>query len=207
MCRATDVRPRSGASICAPGEIGGTGPVPGAATLLDRIRERVTDIHPARDPSSGQAASDRRTFDRLADISAAARRGSGVRRRRRGGGRGGGGGGGGGGRGGGGRSAGSSGGGAGGRPADVQQVKRPPPSTSLSSPRCDMDILAVACALVATALYCNTLQAGFVYDDRVWQLRKSRFGILLDVEVVARVGRKAAGDTFVAKSRDETASD
>ncbi|XP_033345620.1 protein O-mannosyl-transferase TMTC2-like isoform X2 [Bombus vosnesenskii] len=29
-----------------------------------------------------------------------------------------------------------------------------------------MDILAVACALVATALYCNTLQAGFVYDDR-----------------------------------------
>ncbi|XP_076174230.1 transmembrane O-mannosyltransferase targeting cadherins 2 isoform X4 [Ptiloglossa arizonensis] len=29
-----------------------------------------------------------------------------------------------------------------------------------------MDVLAVACALVATALYCNTLQAGFVYDDR-----------------------------------------
>ncbi|XP_051170754.1 protein O-mannosyl-transferase TMTC2 [Leptopilina boulardi] len=29
-----------------------------------------------------------------------------------------------------------------------------------------MDILAVACALVATALYFNTLYAGFVYDDR-----------------------------------------
>ncbi|XP_076655074.1 transmembrane O-mannosyltransferase targeting cadherins 2 isoform X2 [Halictus rubicundus] len=29
-----------------------------------------------------------------------------------------------------------------------------------------MDILALACALVATALYCNTLHAGFVYDDR-----------------------------------------
>ncbi|XP_066599299.1 protein O-mannosyl-transferase Tmtc2-like isoform X1 [Prorops nasuta] len=29
-----------------------------------------------------------------------------------------------------------------------------------------MDILALVCALVATILYCNTLQAGFVYDDR-----------------------------------------
>jgi hypothetical protein len=143
-------------------EIGDTGA--GAAPLLDHIRGRVSDIHPARDPSSGQAASDRRTFDRLADIPTAARRSNPVRRRRRGGGRGAGGG-----RGGGaGRSAGNSSGGsgAGGRPANVQQVKRPPPSTSLSSPRCDMDILAVACALVATALYCNTLQAGFVYDDR-----------------------------------------
>ncbi|EFN60715.1 hypothetical protein EAG_09354 [Camponotus floridanus] len=141
---------------------------PGTASLLDRIRGRVTDIHPARDPSSGQATSDRRSFDRPADVSAAARRTGGVRRRRRGGGRGGGGGG----RGGSGSAgaAGGGGGGAGGRPTDVQQVKRPPPSTSLSPPasssRCDMDILAVACALVATALYCNTLQAGFVYDDR-----------------------------------------
>ncbi|KAL2740297.1 protein O-mannosyl-transferase TMTC2 isoform X1 [Vespula squamosa] len=104
-----------------------------------------------------------------------------------GGGRGGGGGGGGGGVGGGGGTGaggrngrkrkrrgggggGGGGGGRGGRPVDVQQVKKPP-STSLqpapsSSARCDMDILAVACALVATALYCNTLQAGFVYDDR-----------------------------------------
>jgi hypothetical protein len=29
-----------------------------------------------------------------------------------------------------------------------------------------MDLLAVACALVAAALYYNTLYAGFVYDDR-----------------------------------------
>ena len=52
----------------------------------------------------------------------------------------------------------------------VQQVRRalplPPPPPS----RCDMDILAVACALVATALYFNTLYAGFVYDDRWVQL-------------------------------------
>lgn len=152
----------------APGEIGSPSSTLGAASLLDRIWGRVTDIHPARDPSSGQAASDRRSFDRPADVSAAARRTGGVRRRRRGGGRGGSGGGRGGG--GGAGAAGGGGGGAGGRPADVQQVKRPPPSTSLSPPassaRCDMDILAVACALVATALYCNTLQAGFVYDDR-----------------------------------------
>lgn len=143
-----------------------------AVSLLEHIWGHVTDIHPARDSSSGQAASDRRSFDRPADVSAAARRTGGVRRRRRGGGRGGGGGGGGGsrGRGGGGAGAAGGGGGAGGRSADVQQVKRPPPSTSLSPPassaRCDMDILAVACALVATALYYNTLQAGFVYDDR-----------------------------------------
>ncbi|KYN20674.1 hypothetical protein ALC57_06991, partial [Trachymyrmex cornetzi] len=143
---------------------------PGAASLLDRIRGRVTDIHPARDPSARQATSDRRSFDRPADVSAvAARRTGRVRRRRRGGG------GGGGGAGAAAAAAAAAGGGsssgAGGRPVDVQQVKRPPPSTSLSPPtfstaRCDMDILAVACALVATALYCNTLQAGFVYDDR-----------------------------------------
>lgn len=178
----TDVRGRGEAAsfAVAPGEIGSPSSTLGAASLLDRIWGRVTDIHPARDPSSGQAASDRRSFDRPADVSAAARRTAGVRRRRRGGGRGGSGGSGGsagsggsgGGRGGGGGAgaAGGGGGGAGGRPADVQQVKRPPPSTSLSPPassaRCDMDILAVACALVATALYCNTLQAGFVYDDR-----------------------------------------
>jgi len=161
------VRSRSEAASFAPGEIRNPDSAPGAVSLLDRIWGRVTDIHPARDPSSGQATSDRRSFDRPADVSATARRTGGVRRRRRGGGRGGGGGGRGGGSAG---AAGGGGGGAGGRPADVQQVKRPPPSTSLSPPafsaRCDMDILAVACALVATALYCNTLQAGFVYDDR-----------------------------------------
>lgn len=162
--RTTDVRPRSEEAIfaVAPEEIENPGPSPGAASLLDRIWGRVTDIHPARDPSSRQATSDRRSLDRPADVSAVtARKTGGLRRRRRGGGRGGGGGAG---------AAGGSSSGAGGRPADVQQVKRPPPSTSLSPPassaRCDMDILAVACALVATALYCNTLQAGFVYDDR-----------------------------------------
>ncbi|XP_043267624.1 protein O-mannosyl-transferase TMTC2 [Venturia canescens] len=50
---------------------------------------------------------------------------------------------------------------------NAQQVKRLKP-TILAEPRpqCDMDILAVACAIVAAALYYNTLNAGFVYDDR-----------------------------------------
>lgn len=52
-----------------------------------------------------------------------------------------------------------------GRPVDVQQVKGPTSSCE-PLPRCDMDILTPICALVASALYYNTIGAGFVYDDR-----------------------------------------
>lgn len=53
----------------------------------------------------------------------------------------------------------------------VQQVRKasgfPPLPTPLPlPPQCDMDILALACALVATILYYGTLYGGFVYDDR-----------------------------------------
>lgn len=58
-----------------------------------------------------------------------------------------------------------------GRPVDVQQVKAPPTSSCEPPPRCDMDILTPICALVASALYYNTIGAGFVYDDR-WVIYK-----------------------------------
>ncbi|KAF7411853.1 hypothetical protein HZH66_000749 [Vespula vulgaris] len=151
---------------------------------FDRNLSSDTDIRPDRATSFRTFSECRSSVERPLDVLSGLIRVE-SRRRRGGGGAGGAGGGVGGGgagaggrngrkrkrRGGGGGGGGGTGGaGRGGRPVDVQQVKKPP-STSLqpapsSSARCDMDILAVACALVATALYCNTLQAGFVYDDR-----------------------------------------